>query len=98
MQLVEEHFNQDFRFARAGNGRLIAYIDAVGTGTGRGFRSPGKELGRFHRGGALRRHVQVVMFILTPTVKIPKRIDIDSVAKAWADRVPGLLASNLRAT
>lgn len=92
---VETAFNQDLKFKRAGNGRLIAFIDAVGGA--RGFRrASGKQLGRFYRGkGAPARHVQVVMFILTPTAKMPKRLNVDEAAAHWADLVPSILERRL---
>jgi hypothetical protein len=88
---VETTFNQDLKFKRAGNGRLIAYIDAGGSA--KGFRRlSGKQLGRLYRGqGAPTRHVQVVMFILTPTARIPKRLNVDEAAAHWADQVPSIL-------
>lgn len=88
---VETAFNQDLKFARAGNGRLIAYIDAGGSASGV-RKLTGKQLGRLYRGkGAPARHVQVVMFILTPTAKMPKRLAVDDAAAHWADQVPSIL-------
>ncbi|MFE1601628.1 DUF6441 family protein [Methylobacterium sp. ID0610] len=36
----------------------------------------------------------VVIFVLVRQVKLRKRLDIDAVAKEWADRVPGAIAAN----
>jgi hypothetical protein len=92
---VETYFNQDLKFARAKSGRLIAYIDAGGSATGV-RRLSGKQLGRLYRGkGAPARHIQVVMFILTPTAKMPKRLAVDDAAAHWADQVPGILERRL---
>lgn len=38
--------------------------------------------------------VTVVIFILVPQVTLRKRLDIDSVANKWADKVPELLAQH----
>ncbi|MGA0595401.1 DUF6441 family protein [Enterovirga sp. CN4-39] len=34
----------------------------------------------------------IVIFVLVAQVRVQKRLDIDGIAKAWADRVPGLIA------
>jgi len=92
---VETFFNQDLKFARTKSGRLLAYIDAVGGA--KGFRrASGKQLGRLYRGkGVPARHTQVVMFILTPTAKMPKRFNVDEAAAHWADQVPSILERRL---
>lgn len=38
--------------------------------------------------------VTVVIFILVPQVTLRKRLDIDSVAQKWADKLPDLLAQH----
>jgi hypothetical protein len=94
---VETAFNQDLKFARTGNGRLIAYVDAGGSASGV-RRLSGKQLGRLYRSKGKEspmRHVQVVMFILTPTAKMPKRLNVDEAAAHWADQVPSILERRL---
>lgn len=93
---VELAFNQDLKFARTGKGRLIAYVDVVGTAAG-GFKSPtGKQLGRLYRGQkAPPRYAQVVMFILTPTAHMHKLLTVDDIARRWADLVPSILERRL---
>lgn len=88
---VETIFNQDLKFARAANGRLIAFIEAVGARSKRGFR-PGTPK-RLAQGRAV---VAVVMFILVPAVRVRKRLDVEGAANRWADRVPGLIAQHWR--
>lgn len=88
---VETIFNQDLRFARAANGRLIAFIEAVSARSKRGFR-PGTP-NRLAQGRAV---VAVVMFILVPAVRVRKRLDVEGAANRWADRVPGLIAQHWR--
>jgi len=93
---VETYFNQDLKFARAKSGRLIAYIDAAGSAGGGVRRLGGKQLGRLYRGkGQPARHIQVVMFILTLTAKMPKRLNVDDAAAHWADQVPSILERRL---
>ncbi len=52
------------------------------------------------RGGAVYTRLSgrstVVVFILVPQVTLRKRLDIDAIAMRWAERVPGLIASNWR--
>jgi hypothetical protein len=88
---VETIFNQDLKFARAANGRLIAFIEAVGARSKRGFR-PGTPK-RLAQGCAV---VAVVMFILVPAVRVRKRLDVEGAANSWADRVPSLIAQHWR--
>jgi hypothetical protein len=38
----------------------------------------------------------VIVFILVPQVTLKKRLDIDAAARAWAGRVPGLIARHWR--
>lgn len=96
---VETAFNQDLKFAKAGNGRLIAYLDVVGNSAASRLRAPtGKQLGRLYRGGkAPPRHAQVVMFIMTPTARMPKRLNVDDAAAHWANQVPQILEQQLAA-
>lgn len=88
---VETIFNQDLKFARAANGRLIAFIEAVGAKSKRGFR-PGTPK-RLAQGRAV---VAVVMFILVPAVRVRKRLDVEGAANRWVDRVPGLITRHWR--
>ncbi|HEY0104594.1 MAG TPA: DUF6441 family protein [Rhizomicrobium sp.] len=93
---VETAFNQDLKFARAGNGRLVAYVDVVGTAAGGFKHATGKQLARLYRGGkAPARLAQVVMFVLTPTAQMPKRLGIDAAANHWADQVQTILERRL---
>lgn len=89
---VETAFNQDLKFAKAGNGRLIAYVEVVAARNKRGYRAP--TMGRIARG---RRPAAVVMFVLVPEVHMRKRLDIDGAATRWADRVPGIIAQHWNA-
>ncbi len=103
---VETYFNQDLKFLTAKNGRLIAYIDAVGgfapTILGQPMptfrRATPKQLGRYYRTGkAFKRAVRVAMFILTPTAKLPKRFDVDAAARHWVGQVEPIFTRNLSA-
>lgn len=87
---VEAAFNQDLKFAKAGNGRLVAYVDAVGARNGRGFRRATEK-----RLASGRNAVSVVMFIMVPQVRLRKRLDIQAAGERWAARLPGMIASEL---
>lgn len=77
---VESSFNQDLKFFRTPKGTIVAYVQAIGAASGKGFRKPTK--GRSSQG---RTAQSVVMFYLVPTVRLPKRFDIDGAAQHWAD-------------
>lgn len=92
---VELYFSQDLKFARTRRGRLFAFITVVASRGGR-LGTPGKratkQLSRYFAGGKTPRGAaQVVMFILTPTAKMPKRFDVEGAAKYRADQVPAIL-------
>lgn len=36
----------------------------------------------------------VVIFVLVRQAKLRKRLDLDGIAKAWAERVPGAIAAH----
>jgi hypothetical protein len=86
---VELAFNQDLRFAKTSNGRLIAYVEVIGAKNQKGFRPATPK--RLAQG---RRVAAVVMFILAPTVQVRKRLDVEGAANRWADRVAGLIAQH----
>lgn len=76
---VEHVFNQDLFFRRGKSGRVLAFINAVQAKNRRGFR-PGTEQ-RLAAGRALK---PVLMFVLVPTVRMPKLLDINAVAQRWS--------------
>lgn len=85
---VEAAFNQDLKFAKTGNGRLIAYVDAIGSKSGKGFRrATAKRL------ASGRNAVTVVMFVMIPRVRLRKRLDIKGAGERWAARLPDLIAA-----
>lgn len=87
---VENMFNQDLKFFKGAAGRLFAYVNVVGATNKRGFRAATPK-----RIAGGRQVASVVMFVMVPTVRMPKKFDIDSVANKWADRVQGLLADHM---
>lgn len=97
---VEIAFDQDLNFAKAANGRLVAYIMAYARGTG--FRPPrrGELFRAFTRGTKTGfgggRAVHVVMFVMVPTVKMPKKLSVDQIADTWAGNVPDMLGEELQ--
>lgn len=88
---VEIAFNQDLKFAKTANGRLIAYVEVIGAKNQRGFRPATPK--RLAQG---RKVAAVVMFILVPAVQIKKRLDVEGAGNRWADRVAGLIAQHWR--
>jgi len=95
---VETFFNQDLKFVRSGMGRLIAYVDVIGTAAGGFKRATGKQLVRLYgQGKSAPRAAQVVMFILTPTARMPRRLDVDQAAQYWSGQVQPLLEARLAA-
>lgn len=76
---VENAFNQDLFFKRGRAGRVLAFINAVGARNGRGFRRAAK--GRTAQG---RDPKPVLMFVMVPSVRLPRVLDIDAVANRWA--------------
>lgn len=53
---------------------------------------PGFRDGRRRRKGEGNvRQTDVLMFVLVPLVRLPKRLDFDAEAQAWADAIPGLI-------
>lgn len=76
---VEHAFNQDLFFQRGKGGRLLAFINAVQSRNRRGFR-PGTKA-RLAAGRALK---PVLMFVMVPTVRMPKLLDANAVAERWA--------------
>lgn len=86
---VEAHFNQDLRFARAGNGRLVAYVDVIGARSGKGFRRATRK--RLEAG---RTTASVVMFVLVPKVHLRKTLDIAGAEARWTARLPDLIVNS----
>lgn len=76
---VENAFNQDLFFKRGRAGRVLAFINAVGALNGRGFRVATK--GRRAQG---RDPKPVLMFVMVPSVRLPRVLDLDVVAQRWA--------------
>ena len=67
---------------------------SVGRKTGelRGFRRASERARRTGQGTAT-----VVMFIMVPQVKIPKRLDVARAAKRWLAKLPALVDRQIRA-
>jgi hypothetical protein len=62
------------------------------TGELRGFRQASERARRIGQGVAT-----VVMFVLVPQVKIPKRLDVGRAAEHWLARLPTLVDQQIRA-
>lgn len=87
---VENTYNQDLKFFKGANGRLFAYVNVVGAQNKRGFRAATPK-----RIAGGRQVASVVMFVMIPTVRMPKKFDLDSIANKWAGRVQSILTDNL---
>jgi len=40
------------------------------------------------------RNRSVIIFILVPQVRLTKRLDLETVAREWQDKLPALVAQN----
>jgi hypothetical protein len=92
-----EHRFGALRFVYRQRGPSLLVVDGVrvNAGTGRvGRRAKGgayTKTGRMKAGMAT-----VVMFILVPQVKMPKRLDVKRAAERWAGRLPELVDRHMR--
>ncbi len=90
---VQAHFDAGFVFKRGKAGTLLAMIDVIAARNGRGYR----------KNTARRRQVRgvesqlVVMFVLRRSVQMPRLLDIDQVARRWADRYAAAVERRLGA-
>jgi hypothetical protein len=92
---VDSFFNSEFVFKPGKNGTLLAYVNAVSSRNGKSFRpaTAGRLSGR--HGMAPRKSELVLMFVLRRWVKMPKSIDIASVANRWGPRTADRLTADL---
>jgi hypothetical protein len=83
---VEQQFNQDLIIRRGRSGRFLAFVNAVKSKNQKGWKRGTKQ--RLAQG----RNVEMVlMFTLVPTVRMPKKLDVQGPAGRWAARVPSLI-------
>lgn len=87
---VEDAFNQDLKFTKTKDGKLIAFIEAIQAKKGNGWRQATK--GRLKQGRAVK---IVVMFFLIPAAHMPKRFDLDTVAEYWGRQAQSLFDRQL---
>jgi len=91
-----EHRFGPLRFVYRQRGPSLLVVDGVrvNAGTGRvGRRAKG---GAYTKTGRLKAGMAtVVMFILVPQVKMPKRLDVKRAAERWAGRLPKLIDKKL---
>jgi hypothetical protein len=92
-----EHRFGPLRFVPRGNGPSLLAVDGLRgsisrkTGELRGFR---RATDRARQSGA--GLTTVVMFLLVPQVKLPKRLDIARAAERWSAQLPALIEQQLR--
>lgn len=77
---VERTFNADLFYKRGRQGRVLAFLNLVRAKNGRGVRRGTK--GRAKQGRAAE---PILMFVLVPSVKVPRLFDLDAVANQWAE-------------
>jgi hypothetical protein len=92
-----EHRYGSLRFVPRQSGPSLLVVDDLRasvsrkTGQLRGFRRA-TERGRQSGQGL----TTVVMFVLVPQVKLPKRLDVTRVAERWSAQLPALIEGQLR--
>ncbi|VXC63429.1 DUF6441 family protein [Sphingomonas sp. AX6] len=77
---VEHAFNQDLFYKRGRAGQVLAFLNAVRSKNRRTVRAATK--GRARQG---RTAEPILMFVLVPSVKVPRLFDLDATARRWAD-------------
>lgn len=87
-QEFEQRTGIKLRFVKLKNGNAVLVGDSVAAKSGRGRRAASK--GRRAQGRAVN---SLVFFILIRSAKIPKRLDFETIAKKWADRIPDLIGA-----
>ena len=92
-----EHRFGPLRFVYRQRGPSLLVVDGVRVNatTGRvGRRAKG---GAYTKAGRMKAGMAtVVMFILVPQVKMPKRLDVKRAAERWVGRLPTLIGRHLR--
>jgi hypothetical protein len=92
-----EHRFGSLRFVPRSSGPSLLVVDGLRasfgrkTGELRGFR---RATERVRRGG--QGLTTVVMFLLVPQVKLPKRLDVARAAERWSVQLPALIEQQLR--
>jgi hypothetical protein len=92
-----EHRFGPLRFVPRLSGPSLLVVDGLRasfsrkTGELRGFR---RATGRAPQSGA--GLTTVVMFLLVPQVKLPKRLDVTRAAERWSSQLPALIEQQLR--
>ncbi len=77
---VENLFNADFIFRRGKKKTVLAFMPAIASRNRQAYRPASKG-----RAKQAREVEQVLMFVLLPSVRLPKLFDLDEVSARWAD-------------
>ena len=85
---VSKAYGQALTFVREKNGNVLVFVKQVAANTKKGFTTSKLALKKAGRKATL-----VLMFVLTPAVRVGKRMDIDSAAEYWGDRAADLINS-----
>jgi hypothetical protein len=92
-----EHRYGPLRFVPRTSGPSLLVVDALRasfsrkTGQLRGFRRASDRARQSGQGATT-----VVMFLLVPQVKLPKRLDVARAAEHWSSQLPALIEQQLR--
>lgn len=87
---VEDAFNQDLKFARSKDGKVIAYVEVIRAKSNKGWRQATR--GRLRQGRVVQ---PVVMFILIPAAHMPKHFDLDATGYFWGQQMQAVFERNL---
>jgi hypothetical protein len=82
----QERTGIKLHFVALKNGNAVLVGDSIKARSGRGRRAATR--GRRKQGRAVE---SVVFFVLIRSVKVPRRLDFETAAKKWADRIPDLI-------
>lgn len=89
-QDVEDAFNQDLKFTRTKDGKIVAYVEVIKSKSGKGWRQATK--GRLRQGRVVQ---PVIMFILIPSARMPKHFDLDATGTYWGQQMQAIFERNL---
>ncbi len=99
--MVEQMYGRGLRFIYRPNGPSLLVMDGMVARSGRrgGFRMASTRKATRSRGEYVSTSglATVVMFLLVPQVRIPKRLDVARAAEKWSGRLPALIDRHMRA-
>jgi hypothetical protein len=98
--MVERMYGRRLRFVYRPNGPSLLVMDGMVARGGKrgGFRIATTRRASMRRGEYVSTSglATVVMFLLVPQVRMPKRLDVARAAKTWSARLPALIDRHMR--